>query len=145
MQVAQSLQADRDMSRCLSCGNDITRVQTETSARRRTGAAPACAQCVTDERTARWHLERGYVIGTDVLPDRQRRSLGERGRYLTRTERACVDKVKHSQRSAEHEAARLNRLGESRIKAYECPNRDCKLADGRHAWHVGRKRQERNQ
>lgn len=85
-----------------------------------------------------------YLPGTNVLPARQDRAKRERGRYLSRTERRCLFKQKHSQASAEHEARRLQGLGEDRAKAYECPNRDCQLADGRHAWHVGRTAQERN-
>lgn len=84
-----------------------------------------------------------YIVGTDELPDRQARSLADRGRYMTRSERACWGKHKHTQQSAEHEARRLKGIGEDRAKAYECPLR-CRLEDGRIAWHVGRKKQEHN-
>lgn len=85
-----------------------------------------------------------YIPGTDMLPARQDRALKELGRYMTKDERACMFKQKHTQASAEHEARRLKGIGEDRAKAYECPRRECRLDDGRRSWHVGRKPQERN-
>lgn len=69
-----------------------------------------------------------------TLPLRQLQALDERGRYLNRRERQCVYKVRHSHASAQREVARLQALGESRIRAYVC--------DQCEQWHVGRLKQE---
>ena len=79
-----------------------------------------------------------YHPGTDQLPARQIRSRDERGHYLNRTERACVFKQQHTRASAEHEARRLQGLGEDRARAYECSNPACMRDNGDRAWHVGR-------
>ena len=75
-----------------------------------------------------------YQVGTDLLPDRQARAREELGRYLSRSERACVFKVQHTQQSAEFETRRLHALGEDRAKPYRCEL--CKH------WHVGRRTKE---
>lgn len=67
----------------------------------------------------------------DELPARQEKAKAELGRYLTRRERACLFKSRHTERSAQREARRLLAKGETRIRAYQCP------LDPTH-WHVGR-------
>lgn len=66
----------------------------------------------------------------DPCPTRQRDARERTGKYLTRRERRCIGKRKHTMNSAHQEANRLLGLGEERIRAYRCNM--CQQ------WHVGR-------